>query len=437
MTSEPSIPASKPWFTSEDWLAVWIGAALVALALLGSPTLKSLGFQVPTYGWANPDELFRRVLAPGNLTSIFGIGALLYGLSLLGAKAQGSPMPSFALGFLCVYLLSVAALVFAGQRALSKYGLEYVIWALGFGLAVSNSIRLPAWLESAARSELYIKIGLVILGSSVLFREVMRAGLPGILQALVVVLVVWTFAFWLAKRLRVDDEFSAILASAVSICGVSAAIAAAGAVQGDRKKLSYTTTIVVLVSVPMLVGMPWLVRWLQIDPIVAGAWLGGTLDTTASVTAAAELVGPVATKTGTIVKFSQNLLLGLAAFFLAIWWTVRENPTASERPSARVIWERFPKFVLGFMAVSLLFSFWITPQATQDVMPLLNALRTAWFALAFVSIGLEARLSHLVQLDGGRPALAFIGAQIFNVVFTLLIAHLLFGGVLLPAPHIE
>src|SRR6185312_2961022 len=137
--------------------------------------------------------------------------------------------------------------------------------------------------------------GLIILGTSILFTDIIQAGLPGILQAVAVVSVVWFFALWLSRRLKVDDEFGVILASSVSICGVSAAIVASGAIKGDKKKLSYVTALVLLVAIPMLVGLPWIIRKMGISDVVGGAWLGGTLDTTASVTAAAELVGPAAT----------------------------------------------------------------------------------------------------------------------------------------------
>jgi len=230
------------------------------------------------------------------------------------------------------------------------------------------------------------------------------------------------------------------LASAVSICGVSAAIVASGAIKGDKKKLSYVTTLVLLVAIPMLIILPWVIKKFGIPEMVGGAWLGGTLDTTASVTAAAQLVGPVATKAGVIIKFSQNVLIGVAAFLIAAWWTLRKDPLqdgATEGKGLKVIWERFPKFVLGFIAISLIFSFLIPADTTKQVSGFLNSLRTLWFALAFVAIGLEARFSDLVKVQGGRPALAFIGAQLFNIVWTLLWAYLLFGGVLLPTPDIK
>ena len=237
-----------------------------------------------------------------------------------------------------------------------------------------------------------------------------------------------------------DDEFGVIIASAVSICGVSAAIVASGAIKGDKKKLSYVTTLVLLVAIPMLIIQPWLIRKFGIPEMVGGAWLGGTLDTTASVTAAAQLVGPLALKAGVIVKFSQNVLIGVAAFFIAAWWALKKDPShgeATEGKGLSIVWERFPKFVLGFIAASLIFSFLIPAGTIKQASGLLNSLRTFWFALAFVAIGLEARFSDLVTIQGGRPALAFIAAQVFNILWTLLWATLLFGGILFPVPAIK
>jgi uncharacterized membrane protein YadS len=239
--------------------------------------------------------------------------------------------------------------------------------------------------------------------------------------------------FSLARRLGVDDELAVMLSSAVSICGVSAAIAACGAIQGDKKKLSYVTTLVLVVAVPMMIVQPWIAARLGLSDVVAGAWLGGTLDTSGSVVAAAALLGEAATKAGVIVKFSQNVLLGVAAFALAVWWTMRDQHAAT-RPSARVIWERFPKFVLGFLAASLVFSFLLPPSVVSNAKGTLTAIRTAWFGMAFVAIGLETRLAELLALGGGRPAVAFLVAQLVNLAWTLVLAHLLFGGVLFPAP---
>ena len=267
--------------------------------------------------------------------------------------------------------------------------------------------------------------------------EVLQAGALGIVQAVLVVFVVWYACFWLCRKLRVDDEFGAMLSTAVSICGVSAAIAACGAIQGDKKKLSYVTSLVLIVAVPMMIVMPWIAKSTGMNDLVAGAWLGGTLDTSASVVAAGALISDVAMKTGVIVKFSQNALIGVAAFMLAIWWTLKSGKASGKKVSAAVIWERFPKFVIGFVIASAIFSFALAPELVSGTRSALGEIRLWWFALAFVCIGLETRFVELATYEQGRPALAFIAAQTFNVFWTLLLAWLLFGGVLFAQPVIN
>jgi uncharacterized integral membrane protein (TIGR00698 family) len=425
---------------NEDGWAVLIGGVLIAVVLAIVFFVQGYKFQVPVYQWATVSDLTGKVLTVSNLLLIAIIGVIFAIISSLAIALSGGSVKKYIPGFALIFLLALISLIVAGNKTVSYYGIEYVVFGLVLGLLISNLTRIPDWLKEAARSEFFIKTGLVILGTSILFTDIIKAGLPGILQAVVVVAVVWFFALWLARRLKVDDEFGVILASAVAICGVSAAIVASGAIKGDKKKLSYVTTLVLLVAIPMLILQPWIIRHFGIPEIVGGAWLGGTLDTTASVTAAAQLVGPTALKAGVIIKFSQNVLIGVAAFLIAAWWIVKKNPASAERTEGKgigVIWERFPKFVLGFIAASLLFSFLIPVDTTKQVSGFLNALRTLWFALAFVSIGLEARFTDLVKIQGGRPALAFIGAQIFNILWTLLWAYLLFGGWLLPVPDIK
>jgi uncharacterized integral membrane protein (TIGR00698 family) len=352
----------------------------------------------------------------------------------IGAHLMRTPVGPFIRGFAALYGLALFAQILAGFSGSSAVGLEYVIFALVIGLVLGQTTPLRRWFAGAIQAEYYIKIGLVILGASVLFSELVEAGLLGIAQALVVVITVWSFSFWLAKRLNIDDELATMLSSAVSICGVSAAIATCGAIQGDRRKLSYVTSLVLVVAVPMMLVMPWVSRVTGMPDAVSGAWLGGTLDTSAAVVAAGELVGEQARNAAVVVKLSQNVLIGVAAFLLTVWWSMRSGGSGSQQVSAGVIWERFPKFVLGFLAVSVVFSFLVPAAAVSDTRPLLNAVRTGWFALAFLSIGLETSFGDLARLGGGRPVVAFLGAQAFNVVVTLIFAYLLFGGLLFPVP---
>ncbi len=424
---------------SEDMRALGIGGLLI-LGVWGVAFIfPDLVFPRIDFSWSDAEDLLGKVLS-WNQFYFLVFSGLLFG-GLLGAVQvfSGGVSGTFVKQFVVIYLLAIASLVIAGQAGIDAWGIEYVLVALALGLVGSNLLGIH--LAGVAQAEFYIKTGLVIMGSGMLFGDLLQAGVAGMLQALAVVGVVWIFSLWLSRKLGIDDEFGVILASAVSICGVSAAIVAAGAIQGDKKKLSYVTTLVLLVAIPMLIFQPWLAQLFEIPPLVAGAWLGGTLDTTASVAAATEILGPAATKVGIVVKFSQNVLIGVAAFFIATWWVLRKKPAQEADPVSKpgfgVIWERFPKFILGFLAAALVSSFFVPGEITSQTGAFLKSFQKIWFALAFVAIGLEARFAELWQLQGGKPALAFITAQFFNIAWTLLWAYLLFGGYLLDPPSIQ
>ena len=429
---------------TEDWWAVILGGSIIAaIVFLAS---KGIAVELPAYKWASSADLFQKVLSIHNLALIAETGLVFFALSSLAILLSGGNIKRFAAGFTLIYALLILSFIVAGNKTIAYYGLEYVVFALLIGIVLGNVTKLPLWLKEAVRSEFYIKTGLVILGTSILSGDIAKAGLPGILQAVVVVSAVWFFSLWLGRKLKVDDEFGVILASAVSICGVSAAIVAAGAINGDKKKLSYVTTLVLLVAIPMLIIQPWLIKLIHVPEVVGGAWLGGTLDTTASVTAATQLVGAAATKVGVIVKFSQNVFIGVTALLIAFWWAYKKDKNtanaeaagvSAEKPGLKIVWERFPKFVLGFVAASLIFSFLLSGITAKSAGTVLNGLRTVWFGLAFLSIGLEARFADLVKLQGGRPAITFIGAQLFNIFWTLLWAYILFGGYVFPIPDFK
>jgi uncharacterized integral membrane protein (TIGR00698 family) len=422
----------KITLATEDVRALLLAGITIFLIVMVALFVPQLKFPIPVYKWKNTEDLFHTVASLSNLSIVFFIAFAFLILYLLFLFVSGIALKKNIAGFLVLFLLAVLSQIIAGNKAIALYGLEYVVFALLFGLSLNYFFKLPSWIKEAAQSEFFIKTGLVILGCSVLFKDILKAGLPGILQALLVVVVVWFFAFWLSKKLKLDDEYAVILSSAVSICGVSAAIVAAGAINGDKKKLSYISALVLIVAIPMLILQPYLIKQFAIPEAVGGAWLGGTLDTTASVTAAAELVGKEALQVGVIVKFSQNVLIGLAAFFITSWWVLRAKGAESGNgiPSYSLLWHRFPKFVLGFIAASLIFSFVLSPALVQQTSGVLGTFRTTWFALAFVSIGVETNLKSLIQSHGSRPAIAFITAQMFNIIWTFIIAWLLFGGIL-------
>lgn len=409
----------------EDWTVVVLGFIIIALFIAG------LIVPVPTYSWSNGEELADRVFSGNNMFSICAQFVLVFVFSASGALLTNKSLKSSVFVFPVIYLLTVVALVLAGNKHVKTLNLEAVIFSLTIGLIVGNTIRLPEWFRSALSTELFVKIGLVLLGTSVIFSDILKAGSLGLIQALVVVISVWYFAYWLCRKLNIDDELTMMISSAVSICGVSAAIATAGAIKGDSKKLSYVISLVLITAIPMMIFMPYIAKYYGFSQEVTGAWLGGSIDTTGAVVASGTLVGETALKISTIVKFSQNVLLGLAAFAISIYWTYTSNAKASGdagKPTLKVIWERFPKFVIGFIAASILFSFLLKPQTVDAVKDGLKSIQTLWFVLAFTSIGLETKFSDLFGSSSQKPLYAFLIAQSFNILITLLIAYFLFGN---------
>lgn len=343
-----------------------------------------------------------------------------------GVKLLGDKIVPFTIGFIAIFGISLLSQYLSSLPAVKKTGFEAVFIAVAIGLLIRNTVGLPKWLTPALRSEYYIKSGLVILGSSILFNEILTAGALGMVQAIIVVFSVWYFSFWIAQRSGVDKEMGIMLSSAVSICGVSAAIATCGAIKGDGKKLSFVVSLVLICAIPMMYIMPYLASWMGLSQEVAGAWLGGTIDTTGAVVASGKFLGETAEQYSVIIKSAQNVLLGVAAFFISIYWSVKQT-NSDIKPTPAILWERFPKFVIGFVLASLVFSFLLSPESAKSLGKVAKGLRETIFSIAFVSIGLETDFKQIFTRENARYTSTFLIAQAFNIVITLIVASLLFG----------
>ena len=407
---------------SEDWTSTFVGWLVILLVVF------QLKPHWPSFSWADSEALMNRVFTLDNVGHALIVFVFMFVMALLAGVLTGKRAKTVAASFPVVFVLTLLAMVVSGNKFLKDWGFETVIFSLLIGLFISNVFSIPRWLKESLSSELFVKIGLVILGTTVLFDDLLKAGALGLIQSCVVVFVVWNFCFWLCKKMGIDKEMSLMLSSAVSICGVSAAVATAGAIKGNKTKLSYVVSLVLVVAVPMILLMPGLAKLLGLPEDMAGAWIGGTIDTTGAVAATGAIYGDVALQTSTIVKFSQNVLLGIAAFLMSIYWSYSKKDVAvEEKPTLKVIWSRFPKFVLGFVAASLVFSFLVSSEVVSEAKPILKNIQGMWFALAFTSIGLETNFRSLITSENRRSTVAFLGAQAFNVLFTLLVAWLLFG----------
>lgn len=310
--------------------------------------------------------------------------------------------------------------------------IEYPVYAIVVGLIgniVLAKVNLRERLSAGFRTEFFIKTGVVLLGVSVNLKILVTAAGPAILQALALITAVFGFTWWFGGKLGLDDKLRALLSSAVSICGVSAAIAAAGAVQARREQIAYAASLVIIFALPSIFLLPWLADVFGLSDAVAGAWIGGNIDTTAAVAASGALAGEDALKIAAIVKATQNALIGVVALALTAYFALKiERKSGAALPSVRQFWERFPKFVLGFVAASVigtLYLQWADKKSGPAHILIINDLRTWFLILAFVSIGLEFSLRGLRDA-GWRPIVVFGSAVVVNLLVGLGLSVLLF-----------
>ncbi len=425
MEAEPTTPSKKDGLLqSEDWWSVWIGAALIGLSLLGVPGTPA---KIATWS-SNPIG----ALPLASVAMTLGAVALL---TTLAARCMGIRPGAFVKGFLAVALITTLAKTIGAQASLKSIGLGYALWALTIGLVIANTIGTPTWILHGARSELFIKVGLVMLGAEILLNRMMDLGGPGLMVAWLVtpllVLIMWQIGIRLLNM--PSKSLVIVIACATSVCGVSAAIAAAAASRAKREELSLAVGMTMIFTVGMMVAMPILAKGMGLTDEVAGAWIGGTVDSTGAVVASGAMLGAKAESVAAIVKMIQNILIGFIAFVIAIYWTsVIERDPSGNRPSLLDIWRRFPKFVLGFLGASLFFSLVVAPWFGEDVVDACTnrtkALRGWLFALAFVSIGLESDFKRLArQVVGGKPIVLYLIGQSLNMVMTLAAAYVAFA----------
>ena len=420
-------------FLTEDWIVTFLSIPLLIFSALASH-LPGGGVKIS----ADLTELG----AWGDIAVFFAIAfVLLYvGNRLLGRAVKGI-IPSF----IVVFAIALLAQWIAKIDMVKYYGFEAVFFSVIFGLIIRNVFHVPEWLKPAIQGEFFIKIGVVCLGATVLFSDVMKSGAAGLIQAVMVVTIVWFFGYLLARKLKVERATAMTLASGCSICGVSACITAAGVAGTDKKQLSYIISLVLIIVVPMIYLMPWLGKMIvplltdnaAIQSEIIGAWIGGTIDTTSGVGASSEMAGEVAQKTAIVVKATQNVLIGVVAFFIALYLSSRsEDGKGMSRPSFGIVWEKFPKFILGFIVASAVFSILqnndlLTLDAKGKIIETAMAknFSTFFFSLSFVCIGMDTRLKDIVSRENRNSLFAFLGAQCFNIIVTLLIAWLMFGVV--------
>ena len=439
---------------TEDWLAVWIGFIVIAVAcvavLTGAFDFSALKFSTWTLGERLSDSQASKTVSLGaqlasgafwtKLCVTLGVLGVLFtaGAKLLGEKAR-----KFVPAFLVVFVLAVIVRLISAEFTLNRY-LEWAFWALIVGLLVSNTVGVPEWLKPAVKTEFYIKTGLVIMGFSVLFSNIAKFGLYGLGIAWVVTPIVIIFMWWFGtKVLKIGNKPLVItMAAATSVCGTSAAIATGAAAGCKKDDLTLTVSISIIFTILMMVFEPIIIRATGMSQIMGGSLIGGTVDSTGAVVVAGTALGAEAQTAAVLVKSIQNILIGFIAFFVALFFATNVNKKEGEKVGAGEIWTRFPKFIIGFFVASLVASFIVQPLAGGDAVKAINGVLDQYknwcFVLAFVSIGLDTNFKELAQrMQGGKVLWLYVLGQTFNIVLTLAMVWFVLSGNFFPVPVLD
>jgi uncharacterized membrane protein YadS len=478
----PSTAQPAP-LINEDWLSLWIGLAIFVLALGGLAGTDLLGWVVSTSVWIDPGAALGTVSKAyawlGGLGALAATYAALLVVLTAGAAALSLDVKRFAAAFTVVFALAYASW-FAGSNAhiaavlpvdLQKFNITWslkltneggFIVALLVGLVIANVFpRFAEWLKEAIRPELYIKIAIVILGAFIavtaagklsLASDILWRGVAAIVEAY---LIYWAVVYYIARKwFGFNREWAAPLASGISICGVAAAIATGGAIRARPVVPVMVSSLVVLFAMVEVLVLPFIAQtFLWQEPLVAGAWMGLSIKTDGAAVAgggitealilaksAAEGVhyqpGWIVTVT-TTVKVFIDIFIGVWAFILGYIWTNHINKTRdSDKARLSEIWQRFPKFILGFIAttaVGLYLVLGTAPEIARQAPAQIaeaNTFRVIFFILTFFSIGVLSDFRKLWQDGIGKLAAVYLLSLFGFVVWVgLLISWLFFHGV--------
>jgi uncharacterized membrane protein YadS len=471
---------------NEDWLAVILGLGIFVLALAALVHVDLIGWAVTTSVWSQ----FGQALGATSkgYAALGGAGALIatYAALLIvlsaGAVALKTDVTRFALAFTALFWIAYASWIvgnYANFAAVTpaeqqKFGISWslkltneggYIFALVAGLFIANFLpRFAEAIKEAVRPELYIKVAIVILGG---FFAVTAAGRLGLASTLILrgvaaiieaYLIYWAVVYFIARKwFGFSREWAAPLASGISICGVSAAIATGGAIRARPVVPVLVSSLVVIFAVVEVLILPFVAQaFLSHEPLVAGAWMGLAVKTDGAAVAAGGITESLilAKNAAEGVRYEPGWILGTAAtikvfidIFIGIWafvlgyiWTNHINVTPdSNKAKAREIWQRFPKFIIGFV-VTFIVGLYLalgTPADIAKQVPAAigeaNTFRVIFFILTFFSIGVLSNFRTLWQEGFGKLAAVYIVSLFGFVVWVgLAISWIFFSGITAP-----
>ncbi|ABK19209.1 YeiH family protein [Syntrophobacter fumaroxidans] len=369
---------------------------------------------------------------------LIGLCAILAVFFGIGKAVMGESFGRFVLGFPVVFLLAVLAYMAETQSLMSYWGFGFPLWAIIFGLLISNTVGTPKWVQPAVATEFFIKTGLVLLGAEILFNKILAIGKPGIFVAWVCTPITLILTYWFGQRvIKMPSKTLNITISAdMSVCGVSAAIATAAACRAKKEELTLAIGLSMVFTAICMVAQPAFAKLVGLPQILAGAWMGSTIDSTGAVAAAGAFYGEKALYVAATIKMIQNVLIGVTAFCVAVYWCAKVECAPGTKVSWWEVWYRFPKFVIGFIVASIVFSFidqgmgkdMSTVMIDQGVLRGFTRIAREWFfALAFTSIGLETNFREFgPYFKGGKPLTLYVFGQSFQLMLTLVVAYIMF-----------
>src|SRR5947207_7243926 len=467
---------------TEDWLAVVIGLLLFVLSLGVIGGVDVLGWVVTTSVWTD----LSKALAPASkvFAQLGGIGALIatYAalLAIMTAGAVGLRLDAkrfalaftvvFALSYLCWIVGSQANLAVTTPADLNKFGIGWslkltneggYIVALLAGLFIGNFVpRLAAWMKEAIRPEWYIKTAIVILGGFLGITAAEKLSLAtslmfrGFAAIIVAYLIFWSVVYYVARTwFRFSREWAAPLASGISVCGVSAAIATGAAIRARPVVAIMVSSLVVVFAVVELLFLPFLAQsYLSHEPLVAGAWMALSVKTDGAAVASGAITESLILAkaaaeginyqkgwvlgTAATVKVFIDIFIGIWAFVLAYIWTTHIEVRAGDKAKAGEIWNRFPKFIIGYVVTFLAILF-LALGATPALMAKIksamgeaNTFRGIFFVLTFFTIGVMSNFRKLWEEGVGKLAAVYVVCLFGFIIWAgLVIPCVVFGGV--------
>jgi uncharacterized integral membrane protein (TIGR00698 family) len=324
-------------------------------------------------------------------------------------------------------MLLLAAIGYAGKLLEQNVGayakahhwifpnIEYVLWAILLGLVISNTVGVPEIFRSGvATYEFWLKAGIVLLGSRFLLGDILKLGSVSLLLVAIEITGAIAFMTLLGRLFKLKPKLTTLLAVGSAVCGVSAIIATKGAIDADDEDSSFSIAAILALGALALFTFPLIGHFFHMGDRAYGIWAGLAVDNTAEASAAGALYSDAAGKLAVLVKSTRNAMIGFVVLGYAIYWSSQGQAKAVGNKAA-FLWQKFPKFVLGFLFISVLATYQFFDKG--QVSALANLSRWA-FLLTFAGVGLRTNFRDM-RKQGLRPfAVGAIG-EIVIAVFTL------------------